>query len=156
MGSLWCWQPPSGSTKLWCWLRWPMVESKTVGGPTSKSSVTTNASVDFRLEKGEENILGSGRSFWVIKGFLWQWLLHSSVFKLFGDKSHYQHTLLSRSISILSIFPCCEQSVSLRDRPFPAHLTECFPFWGMVGHPSQKITEQKHSRTCRHWSLVYF
>ena len=47
-----------------------MVESRIVGGPTSKSSVTTNASVDFRLEKGVEYILGSGRSFWVIKGFL--------------------------------------------------------------------------------------
>ena len=51
-------------------MRWPMVESKTVGGPTSKSSVITNASVDFRLEKGVEYILGSGRSFWVIKGLL--------------------------------------------------------------------------------------
>ena len=47
-----------------------MVESKMVGGPTSKSSVITNASVDFRLEKGVEYILGSGISFRVIKGFL--------------------------------------------------------------------------------------
>ena len=137
-----------------------MVESKLVRGPTSRSSFITNASVGFRLEKGVEYISGNLRLFWVIKGFLWHWLLHSSVVQIlyrFCTQIIWRLISLSTHSAIkinitLSIYPRCELCATfvyiwdiILFQPFWLGASH---FWGKVGHLSSIKQTKKQSRTC--------